>query len=150
MKQTDRTDGQECPSLMSVPQQILILRQHVIVEADFIVRIADVGKQFSDDSVEVNLPHRIEVVFAVATGFNQTGDAQQREVMADRQTAWTIRSKTPLTMQERSEYRFQLREEASGNGKVLIRRLPVASAEHIGVDQSGNRATLVSEMYVNS
>ena len=72
------------------------------------------------------------------------------EVLADHRTAWTIRSKTPLPMREQSEYRFQLREHASGNGKVLIRRLPVASAANIGVEQSGSQSFLVSEMYINS
>lgn len=72
------------------------------------------------------------------------------ETLADQRTAFTIKSKTPLPMREQSEYRFQLREEASGNGRVLIRRLPVASATNIGVEKSGDQSVLVSEMYVNS
>lgn len=72
------------------------------------------------------------------------------EVLADERTAVTFKSKTSLPMRERSEYRFQLRERDSGNGKVLIRRLPVASAAHIGVERTEGQSTLVSEMYINS
>lgn len=72
------------------------------------------------------------------------------EVLADERSAITFKSKTPLPMRERSEYRFQLRERGSGNGKVLIRRLPVASAAQIGVERTEGQSTLVSEMYINS
>ncbi|MCH7736964.1 MAG: hypothetical protein IH872_06120 [Chloroflexi bacterium] len=72
------------------------------------------------------------------------------EVLADERTAITIKSKTMLRLQERSDYRFQLREEDSGNGKVLIRRLPVATAAHIGAERTGDQSTLVSEMYINT
>lgn len=72
------------------------------------------------------------------------------EVLADQRTAITFKSKVPLPMRERSEYRFQLREKGPGSGKVLIRRLPVASAAQIGVERTEGQTTLVSEMYINS
>ena len=72
------------------------------------------------------------------------------EVLADERTAITFKSTTALPLRERSEYRFQLRERDSGDGKVLIRRLPVASAARIGMERTEGQATLVSEMYINS
>ena len=54
-----------------------VLRQHVVVEADFVVfRVADVIKQLADNSVEVDSPHGIKVVFAVTPGFDQSRDTQ--------------------------------------------------------------------------
>ena len=72
------------------------------------------------------------------------------EVLADERTAITFESTTALPLRERSEYRFQLRERGSGDGKVLIRRLPTASAAQLGEEQTEGQDTLVSEMYVNS
>lgn len=81
-----------------------------------------------------------------STEFESSGT----QVLADERTAFTFVSKTSLPMRERSEYRFQLRERGSGNEKVLIRRLPVASAAQIGVERTDSRSALVSEMYINS
>lgn len=81
-----------------------------------------------------------------STEFESSGT----QVLADERTAITFKSKTSLPMRERSEYRFQLRERGSGNEKVLIRRLPVASAAQIGVERTDGQSILVSEMYINS
>ena len=45
--------------------------------------IADRGEQFPDQLVEMLFPHGIEVVLAVAPGFDDAGNAQQGQVVAD-------------------------------------------------------------------
>ncbi len=71
------------------------------------------------------------------------------ESLSDNRTALTFRSKTTLPLQERSTYRFQLRDGNSGGGKVLIRRLPVAPASQIYQEVIDGQEAFVSEMFIN-
>jgi hypothetical protein len=80
------------------------------------------------------------------TEFESIGE----ESLADRTEAWTFRSKTTLPLRERPEYRFQLKETNSRSGKVLIKRLPVASASQISREVVDGEEAFVSEMFINS
>ena len=73
----------------------------------------------------------------------------EAETLSDTRPALTFRSKTYIALSERSQCRFQLRERNSGAGKVLIRRLPVASASQIGREVVEGLATPLSEMFIN-
>jgi hypothetical protein len=69
--------------------------------------------------------------------------------LADNRTALAFISKTLLPLREKSQYRFQLRDKNSGGGRILIRRLPVASASHISKEVIDGEVSLVSEMFIN-
>lgn len=65
--------------------------------------------------------------------------------------ASAYRSKVLLPLTRTPPFRFQLREKNSGNSRVLIRRLPVASAEQLSRDRlDDERSVSVSEIFVNS
>ncbi len=77
--------------------------------------------------------------------FESTGE----ESLSDSRIALTFRSKTTIPLQEKSDCRFQLREGGVGNGKVLINRLPVASATQINREVIEGKEAFVSEMFIN-
>lgn len=60
-----------------------------------------------------------------------------------------FRSKELIPVLERSSYRFQLREPGPGSGKVLIKRLPVASENRLGIEVINGRSEIVSESFIN-
>lgn len=60
-----------------------------------------------------------------------------------------FKSKIPIPLLEKSDYHFQLKEKNQGNGKVLIKRLAVASAHQIFKEKKRNSKTAVSEIFVN-
>ena len=59
------------------------------------------------------------------------------------------RSKTPIPLQEKSEYVFQLKERNAGNGRTLIKRLPVASADQLSREVVDTDEVIVSEIFIN-
>jgi len=79
------------------------------------------------------------------TEFEFTGKAS----LPGERTALTYRSKTPIPLREQHDVRFQLRDRNVSGGKVLIRRLPVASAKQFGKELIDGRETIVSEIYIN-
>lgn len=60
-----------------------------------------------------------------------------------------IRSRAPIALAQRSACRFQLRSRQRGGHKVLVQRLPVASARFLGREQIGSTTQLVSEIHVH-
>lgn len=76
-------------------------------------------------------------------------DAAVDERLANGQVALAVRSKASIPLQQRSDRRFQLRQRSGGTDKVLIKRLPVASARQLSRDAPGGLSTLVSEIYVH-
>lgn len=60
-----------------------------------------------------------------------------------------FRSKQLIPVLERSNYRFQLREPGPGAGKVLIKRLPVASEGRLGMEVINGKSEVVSESFIN-
>lgn len=63
--------------------------------------------------------------------------------------AKVFRSKVLIPILERSNYRFQLREQGQGTGKVLIKRLPVASESRLGMEVIDGKNEVVSESFIN-
>ena len=76
-------------------------------------------------------------------------ESGQPETLSDARPTLTFRSKTHIPLQERSGCRFQLRERNAGTGRVLIRRLPVASAKQIGREVVAGEPMHVSKMFIN-
>ena len=61
-----------------------LMTQHKLFKSDAVLTdTCDVAEQLSHDLVEVRLANRIKVVFAVASAFDQAGDSQKTQVMAD-------------------------------------------------------------------
>lgn len=70
-------------------------------------------------------------------------------VLPGNRPARVFRSTERVPVQERSACRFQLREPGQGNGKVLVKRLPVASESRLGSEVIDGRSEIVLESYVN-
>jgi len=79
------------------------------------------------------------------TEFEDTGRAS----LPDNRRALTFRSKQRIPLREKSEYRFQLREKDPNGGKVIIRRLPVASAGQYYKELVDGKEAIVSEIFIN-
>ncbi|GGI52871.1 hypothetical protein [Oxalicibacterium solurbis] len=59
-----------------------------------------------------------------------------------------FRSGKAIPMQERHTQRFQLKERGTFGEKVVVKRLPNASVNRIGMETIDGKAALVSEMYI--
>lgn len=70
-------------------------------------------------------------------------------VLPDNKPAKVFRSKELIPLLEKSNCRFQLREPGPGSGKVLIKRLPVASENRLGMEVINGRSEIVLESFVN-
>jgi hypothetical protein len=70
-------------------------------------------------------------------------------LLSDNRIAKGFVSESPLPIREKTDYNFQLREKGSGNGKVLIKRLPVASSLQIDRDVIKGVETAVSEIFIH-
>ncbi len=70
-------------------------------------------------------------------------------VLPGHKTALIFRSTTAIPLRENFQSRFQLREKREGNGKVIIKRLPFASAHQISTETINGKASVISEIYVN-
>jgi hypothetical protein len=79
------------------------------------------------------------------TKFDDTGPVS----LPGNRTALTFRSKQKLPLREKSGYRFQLKEKDPGGGKVLIQRLPVASANFFAKENIGGKEAIISEIFIN-
>lgn len=82
-------------------------------------------------------------------GFTSGG----RETLPGDRRALSFRSTGPIPLRERSDRRFQLRLEAaegSENGRLLIRRLPVATPAGLRRETIDGEAAFVSDIYVNA
>lgn len=63
--------------------------------------------------------------------------------------AKVFRSKEQIPVLEKSTCRFQLREQGPGAGKVLVKRLPVASESRLGMEVINGKSEIVSESFIN-
>ena len=62
-----------------------VLFEHKITESERLACFGGhIGKKLAHDPVKVFTPHGIKIVFAVASSFDQAGDSQECQVMADR------------------------------------------------------------------
>ena len=68
--------------------------------------------------------------------------------LADGRSALAVRSSAPLALSQRSGRRFQLRSP-DANGKVLVKRLPVASPHHFAREPIDGVPTWVSDIFVH-
>lgn len=100
---------------------------------------------FVGDWVDNGAPAIQVVDLAQACGFGPPHD----EPLPDGRTALAVRSTTRIPLQQRSDRRFQLRQRSGDTDKVLIKRLPVASARQLSRETVGGEPTLVSEIYVH-
>lgn len=69
--------------------------------------------------------------------------------LSDHRRALLFRSKRPIPLREKTDYRFQLREQGAGAGRILIPRLPVATADQFYKETIDGQDVMVSEVYVN-
>ncbi|VAW85157.1 hypothetical protein MNBD_GAMMA16-1518 [hydrothermal vent metagenome] len=72
-----------------------------------------------------------------------------KEKLEGHREAITFRTAQRLSLQERSQYRFQLIEKENGKEKVIIKRLPVAKDAHLGQAIIDGKSESVSEIYIN-
>lgn len=63
--------------------------------------------------------------------------------------AKVFRSKALIPVLEKSTCRFQLREPGPGSGKVLVKRLPVASESRLGMEVIDGKSEIVAESFIN-
>jgi len=71
------------------------------------------------------------------------------EMLPGNRPSKVFRSKELIPVLENSDFRFQLREQGQGAGKVLIKRLPVASESGMGFDLVNGKREIVSECFIN-
>ncbi len=76
-------------------------------------------------------------------------DPAQTETLGDGRRALTIRSRSAIAQHHQPTQRFQLRARGPLADRVLIKRLPVASAGQISAETIAGVRSLVSEIYVN-
>jgi len=74
-------------------------------------------------------------------------DAAKR--FSNGRTAHAVRSQEAIALQEAPPQRFQLRVREEGKERVIVKRLPVASAGQFHVEVHEGAPTWVSEIYVN-
>jgi hypothetical protein len=95
------------------------------------------GNITRDKSFIVDLDSRTE--------FEDTGQAS----LPGNRNALTFRSKNKIPLRENSGYRFQLKSKDPNGGKIIIRRLPVASADQFCRELIEGEGAIVSEIYIN-
>jgi len=76
-------------------------------------------------------------------------EVPRSESLADGRTALAARSHSPITLHQRPRQRFQLQAQMPAADKVLVKRLPVASAGQLHMETIDGVRTLVSEIFVN-
>ena len=79
------------------------------------------------------------------TAFEDTGQV----VMPNHQTAQTFRSGQRLFLRQKSGYRFRLKESTANGRRILIKRLPVASAGQFTRETIKGQEAIVSEIFIN-
>ena len=76
-------------------------------------------------------------------------EAPRPEALADGRSALVARSRSAIALQRRPRQRFQLLAQQPAADKVLVKRLPVASAGQLHLETIDGVRTLVSEIFVN-
>jgi hypothetical protein len=77
--------------------------------------------------------------------FEYVGEAS----LPDSRTALPFLSNEPIPLQENSDCFFQLKEKGVGGGKILIRRLPVATPHQFSKEVINGQETAVSDIFIN-
>lgn len=76
-------------------------------------------------------------------------DYMGEESLPDGRTALTFISQQRIPVQENSDCFFQLKEKGANGGKMLIRRLPVATPHQFGKELIHGQEAAVSNIYIN-
>ncbi|NNM82254.1 MAG: hypothetical protein HKL98_06620 [Burkholderiales bacterium] len=95
------------------------------------------GNMNRENAFIVDLDSRVE--------FEARGEA----MLPGNRRSSVFRSKERLAVQEKTEYRFQLRERSQSGSRVLVKRLPTASGARLGSELIDERREIVLENYVN-
>jgi hypothetical protein len=95
-----------------------------------------VGNMSRNNPYIVDLDNQVE--------FEPHGDV----VLPGNRPAKMFRSKELIPVLEKSPYRFQLRDQSQGGSRVLIKRLPVASENRLGMDVINGKKEIVLDSYV--
>ncbi|HXU93851.1 MAG TPA: hypothetical protein VFP33_09370 [Gallionella sp.] len=95
------------------------------------------GNMNRNASFIVDLDSRVEFEFC--------GDV----MLPGNRPAKVFRSKELIPVLEKSTCRFQLREQGPGTGKVLVKRLPVASESRLGMEMIDGKSEIVAESFIN-
>lgn len=76
---------------------------------------------------------------------------EQREdvLLVGNRPARVFRSKDAIPLQEMPTCRFQLKAQGNGSARVLIKRLPAASKNRLGMDEIDGKKEIVFENYIN-
>ena len=85
----------------------------------------------------------------VAASGESAFDEPVPERLDNGQPVLAFRSKAGIELRERSDKRFQLRARGAAADRVLVKRLPVAGADHFARETIHGVPTLVSEIYVH-
>jgi hypothetical protein len=78
--------------------------------------------------------------------FESTGE----EMMADRNRAYTFRSRQQIPLNEHYPFKFQLRQKGQAGEATIIPSLPFASVHQAGAESIAGIDEIVSEIYINS
>jgi hypothetical protein len=78
--------------------------------------------------------------------FEATGESH----LSNGRIARTFRSKKRIALRHHSDCRFMLKETNTNGGKVIIRRLPVASIKQFAKQRIHGEEALVSEIFINT
>jgi hypothetical protein len=95
------------------------------------------GDRSGEDIYVVDAEGRIE--------FEATGPDR----LANGRSVSTYRSKQRIPLQQRFDFRFQLKQRKHGVEKVLYRQLPFARVDQTGKEVVAQQAIAVSEIYIN-
>jgi hypothetical protein len=76
-------------------------------------------------------------------------EAPRPESLADGYATLAARSRSAIALHQRPHQRFQLQAQRPAADKVLVKRLPVASAGQLHMETIDGVRTLVSEIFVN-
>lgn len=75
--------------------------------------------------------------------------APERAQLDDQGVALAVRTLAPLALRQRHEARFQLCSGPADARRILVKRLPVAGADHFARETIDSVPTLVSEIFVH-
>lgn len=73
----------------------------------------------------------------------------QAQALDDGRMALAVQSDVGIELRQRSDARFQLRSRGAAAERVLVKRLPVAGADHFARETIHGVPTLVSDIYVH-
>jgi hypothetical protein len=95
------------------------------------------GNMNKDNLFIVDLDNRVEFEFCGET------------MLPGNRMSKVFMSKELIPVQEKSSYRFQLKEQGIGAGKVLIKRLPLASETRLSMEVIKGKSEIVLERFIN-